>query len=197
MDSYAVYVVIGVLVLALFWAIGSYNALVSLRNEVRSSFANIDVKLQRRYDLIPNLVATAKRYMQHERETLEAVTAARNTAAQAAKAAAADPANAEAMRSLVQAEGSLGATLGRLFAVSEAYPDLKADGQMVQLMAELSSTEDGIALSRQAYNDVVMRFNVKQETFPSSLIAGMFGFTRADLFRVENEAARQAPKVEF
>lgn len=197
MDSYAVYVVIGVLVLALLWAIGLYNALVSLRNEVRSSFANIDVKLQRRYDLIPNLVATAKRYMQHERETLEAVTAARNTAAQAAKAAAADPANAEAMRSLVQAEGSLGATLGRLFAVSEAYPDLKADGQMVQLMAELSSTEDGIALSRQAYNDVVMRFNVKQETFPSSLIAGMFGFTRADLFRVENEAARQAPKVEF
>ncbi len=197
MDNYAVYVVIGVLVLAFFWAIGSYNALVSLRNEVRSSFANIDVKLQRRYDLIPNLVATAKRYMQHERETLEAVTAARNTAAQAAKAAAADPANAEAMRSLVQAEGSLGATLGRLFAVSEAYPDLKADGQMVQLMAELSSTEDGIALSRQAYNDVVMRFNVKQETFPSSLIAGMFGFTRADLFRVENEAARQAPKVEF
>ncbi len=197
MDNYAVYVVIGVLVLAFFWAIGSYNALVSLRNEVRSSFANIDVKLQRRYDLIPNLVATAKRYMQHERETLEAVTAARNTAAQAAKAAAADPANAEAMRSLVQAEGSLGATLGRLFAVSEAYPDLKADGQMVQFLAELSWTEDGSARSRQAYNDVVMRFNVKQETFPSSLIAGMFGFTRADLFRVENEAARQAPKVEF
>ena len=168
-----------------------------LKNRFANAFAQIDVQLKRRYDLIPNLVETAKGYMKHERETLDAVISARNQAHTAEKTAAQDPGNAQAMQSLMGAEGALTGAMGRLFAVMEAYPDLKANQNMMQLTEELTSTENKVAFSRQAYNDSVMAYNTGRETFPSNIIAGMFNFGAAQLFEIEVAAEREAPKVSF
>ncbi len=186
----------GLLLLVMIIA-GMYNKLVSLRNRFKNAYAQIDVQLKRRYDLIPNLVETAKGYLKHERETLEAVIAARNQAQQISVKAAADPANADAIRDLLGAEGALGGALGRLFAVMEAYPDLKANQNMMQLSEELTSTENKIAFARQSYNDSVMVYNTYRESFPSNIIAGMFNFGEAQLFEIENAAEREAVKVSF
>lgn len=186
-----------VIALIVLFVVGIYNRLVGLRNRFKNAFAQIDVQLQRRYDLIPNLVETAKGYMKHERETLEAVTAARNTAYAASKAAAANPADNGAMKSLVQAESGLGGALSRLMAVAEQYPDLKANQNMMQLSEELTSTENKVSFARQAYNDSVMTYNTQREVFPAAIFAGMFGFGPAELFQIESAAARQAPKVSF
>ena len=180
-----------------FWVIGAYNGLVTLRNRFKNAFAQIDVQLKRRYDLIPNLVETAKGYMKHERETLEAVIAARNTALAASKAAAANPADAGAMKGLVGAEGGLAGAMSRLMVVSEQYPDLKANQNMMQLTEELTSTENKISFARQAYNDAVTLFNTTRERFPTNLIAGMFNFAEAQLFQVDSAAERNAPQVKF
>jgi LemA protein len=177
--------------------IGVYNKLVTMRNRYKNAYAQIDVQLKRRYDLIPNLVETAKGYIKHERETLEAVTAARNIAYAASKAAAANPGDASAMKSLASAETGLGGTLSRLMMVSEAYPDLKANQNMMQLTEELTSTENKISFARQAYNDSVMTYNTDREVFPSNLIAGMFNFTAAELFVVDKPEQKDAPKVSF
>ena len=185
-----------VVVLAL-WVVGLYNGLVAARNGFKNAFAQIDVQLTRRHDLIPNLVETAKGYLKHERETLEAVIAARNQAVTAQKAAAANPGEAAAMQQLGGAENALTQTLGRLFALSEAYPDLKANQNMMQLSEELTSTENKVAFSRQAYNDSVMGYNNRREMFPGSLIAGSFGFQAASLLEIENPAKREAPQVKF
>jgi LemA protein len=186
-----------VAVVAGLWIMGSYNALVTLRNRFKNAFAQIDVQLKRRYDLIPNLVETAKGYLKHERETLEAVIKARNIAYAASQSAAANPADAGAMRSLMGAESGLAGALSRLMVVSEQYPDLKANQNMMQLTEELTSTENKIAFARQAYNDAVTTYNTKREVFPTSVIAGMFNFGEAQLFQVENAAERVAPKVSF
>jgi LemA protein len=185
-----------VVVLALF-VVGIYNRLVALRNRFKNAFAQIDVQLKRRYDLIPNLVETAKGYLKHERETLENVIKARNIAYTASQVAAADPANAGAVKSLLGAESGLAGALSRLMAVSEAYPDLKANQNMMQLTEELTSTENKISFARQAYNDSVMVYNTTRETFPNVVFAGMFGFTAAQLFEIEDQAQREAPKVSF
>lgn len=199
--SGAIIVVIVVLVgfvgLIGLFAMGVYNGLVKLRNMYKNAFSQIDVQLKRRHDLIPNLVETAKAYMSHERETLEAVIAARNVAAGAREAAAGDPGNPKALGQLGQAEAGLGGVLGRLFAVAEAYPDLKANQNMMQLTEELTTTENKIAFSRQAYNDSVLAFNNKREVFPNNIFAGIFGFDEAALFEIEVEAEREAPKVQF
>ena len=186
-----------ILVGAVLFAISIYNRLVSGRNRFKNAFAQIDVQLTRRHDLIPNLVETAKGYMKHERETLEAVVNARNTAVAGLKAAAADPSDPDAMKNLAQAEQGLSGALGRLFALSEAYPDLKANENMMQLSEELTTTENKVAFSRQAYNDSVMGYNTTRETFPNVLFSGMMGFAAAELFTIEDEAERDAPKVEF
>jgi LemA protein len=188
---------LGLALIAVIMAVGMYNRLVSLRNRFKNAFAQIDVQLKRRYDLIPNLVETAKAYMQHERETLEAVIAARNQAQQAEKRAAKDPGDPGAVRSLMGAEGALTGAMGRLFAVMERYPDLKADQNMRQVSEELTSTENKIAFARQAFNDAVMTYNTKRETVPTNIVAGMFNFAPAELFEVESEEERQAPKVSF
>lgn len=177
--------------------IGMYNRLVALRNRYKNAFSQIDVQLKRRYDLIPNLVEVAKGYIKHERETLEAVIAARNAAYNAGQQAARTPGDAAAMTALGGAEGQLTGALGRLFAVAEAYPDLKANQNMLALQEELSSTENKIAFARQAYNDSVMTYNTQREVFPTSIIAGMFNFQEASLFEVEQAAQREAPKVSF
>ena len=191
-------VIVLVVVLGLIgFVIGGYNKLVTLRNRFKNAYAQIDVQLKRRYDLIPNLVETAKGYIKHERETLEAVTQARNIAYAAAKAAAANPGDAGAMKSLGSAETGLAGTLSRLMMVSEAYPDLKANQNMMQLTEELTSTENKISFARQAYNDSVMAYNTSRETFPNVILAGMFGFLPAELFHVEDPAERNAPKVSF
>lgn len=179
------------------WVAGIYNSLVTLRNRFKNAFAQIDVQLKRRYDLIPNLVETAKGYLKHERETLEAVIKARNIAAAAAQAAAANPADGNAMRGLLSAETGLTGALSRLMVVSEAYPDLKANQNMMQLTEELTSTENKIAFARQAYNDSVMSYNTTRETFPNVIFAGMFGFLPAELFKIEDPTERNAPKVSF
>ncbi len=179
------------------WVAGIYNSLVALRNRFKNAFAQIDVQLKRRYDLIPNLVETAKGYLKHERETLEAVIKARNIAAAAAQAAAANPADANAMRGLLSAETGLAGALSRLMVVSEAYPDLKANQNMMQLTEELTSTENKIAFARQAYNDSVMVYNTTRETFPNVIFAGMFGFLPAELFKIDDPTERNAPKVSF
>lgn len=190
--------VLGAIVLGLiFYVIGIYNRLVALRNRNKNSFAQIDVQLQRRYDLIPNLVETAKGYIKHERETLEAVTAARNQASGARAAAAAHPEDPKAMQALLGAEGALTGALGRLFAVAEAYPDLKANQNMLSLQEELTSTENKVAFARQAYNDSVMTYNTARETFPAVIFVGMLGFQEAVLFEIEEAEAKKAVKVSF
>ncbi len=192
------YIVLGAIALLLIWAVGAYNRLVSLRNQYKNSFAQIDVQLKRRHDLVPNLVETARAYMKHERETLEAVIAARNQAVSATARAAAQPGEAVAVNQLVSAENALTATLGRLFALSEAYPELKADQTMQQLHEELASTENRIAFSRQAYNDGVMEFNTAREQFPGSVIANMFTFKSAEMLQAtESEEERKPIKVAF
>jgi len=177
--------------------ISMYNRLVTARNAFKNAFAQIDVQLTRRYDLIPNLVETVKGYIKHERETLEAVIKARNTALSGLKAAAANPGDASAMTALAGAETQVGATLGRLFALAEAYPDLKANQNMMQLTEELTSTENRVAFARQAYNDAVMSYNNQREMFPGSIVAGMFNFTPAQLLEIAKPEAREAPKVSF
>lgn len=184
-----------VALLAVLFTLGLYNGLVKLRNRYRNAFAQIDVQLKRRHDLIPNLVETAKGYMKHERETLEAVIEARNMAEGARKDV--NPDDSASMEKLAQAEGGLGGTLGRLFALSEAYPDLKSNQNMLQLSEELTSTENKVGFSRQSYNDAVMNYNNKREMFPGSVIAGAFNFTPATLFEVSNEKEREVVKVEF
>jgi LemA protein len=177
--------------------ISSYNRLVTARNAFRNAFAQIDVQLTRRYDLIPNLVEIAKGYIKHERETLEAVIRARNTAYEGLKMAAADPSNAAAVQQLSGADQQLGGALGRLMAVAEAYPDLKANQNMMQLSEELTSTENKVAFARQAYNDAVMTYNNYRETFPSNIAANMFGFQAAQSLEIAKPEAREAPKVSF
>lgn len=177
--------------------VSTYNRLVTARNAFKNAFAQIDVQLTRRYDLIPNLVETAKGYLKHERETLEAVISARNAAYQGLKAAAADPGNASAVQQLSGADQQLGGALGRLMAVAEAYPDLKANQNMMQLSEELTSTENKVAFARQAYNDSVMTYNNAREVFPSSIVAGMFGFQPAQPLDIAKPEAREAPKVSF
>ncbi|MCP2324610.1 LemA protein [Hamadaea flava] len=179
------------------WGVSVYNGLVRARNGYKNAFAQIDVQLTRRHDLIPNLVETAKGYIKHERETLEAVTAARTRAVTAQSAAGANPGDPAAMQELGGAEGMLTQALGRLFAVAEAYPDLKANQNMMQLSEELTSTENRVAFARQAYNDSVMAYNNKREVFPANLIAGMGGFGQAALLEIEDPQQRQAPKVQF
>jgi len=192
------WVVLGIVVIAAVWAITIYNGLVTLRNRFKNAFAQIDVQLKRRYDLIPNLVESVKGYMQHERGTLDAVIKARGSAVSAAQAAAANPGNPGAMQGLSQAEGALGGALGRLIAVFEQYPDLKANQNVLGLQEELSSTENKIAFSRQAYNDSVMEYNTKRESFPDNIFAGMFGFGPAELLQsTESADERKAPKVSF
>jgi len=190
-----------VLVIPLFFlltfVVSGYNKLVMLRNRFKNAFAQIDVQLKRRYDLIPNLVETVKGYLKHERGTLEAVIAARNAASSASSRAAANPGEAGAMKDLVGAEAALTGTLGRLFALAEAYPDLKANTNMMALQEELTSTENKVAFARQAYNDSVMTYNTQREVFPSNIIAGMFNFAPAELFVVEEPAQKEAPKVQF
>lgn len=187
-----------VILLIVFWAVGAYNRLISLRNRFRNAFAQIDVQLKRRYDLIPNLVETAKAYMKHERETLEAVIAARNQAVSANAKVAGDPTDTAAVQSMAAAEGALGTALGRLFALSESYPDLKANENMMQLTEELTSTENRIAFARQAYNDGVMQYNIAREQFPSSVIAGMFAFKPAEQLQATESAEERKPvRVSF
>jgi LemA protein len=185
-----------VLVLGL-WVVGIYNTLVALRNRFKNAFAQIDVQLKRRYDLIPNLVETAKGYLKHERETLEAVIKARNIALAASQSAAANPADANAVKSLGAAETGLAGALSRLMVVAEQYPDLKANQNMMQLTEELTSTENKVAFARQAYNDSVMTYNTSRETFPNVIFAGMFGFLPAELFKIDDPTERNAPKVQF
>jgi LemA protein len=188
---------LGLAVLLVLFVIGQYNKLVRGRNQYRNGFSQIDVQLKRRHDLIPNLVETAKAYMSHERETLEAVITARNAAESARTKVAADPGNPAGMAALAQAEGGLGGVLGRLFALSEAYPDLKANQTMMQLSEELTTTENKVSFARQSYNDAVMKFNNAREQFPSNLVAGAFNFTAAVPFEVSDATEREAVKVQF
>ena len=188
---------VAVLFILLLWIVAVYNGLVTHRNRYKNAFAQIDVQLKRRYDLIPNLVETAKGYMKHERETLEAVINARNAAFGAAGKAASDPGDAQSIKQLNRAEGELTGALGRLMVLVEQYPDLKANQNMLALQEELTSTENKVAFSRQAFNDAVMTYNTAREVFPSNIIAGMFNFSEASLFEVENPGERIVPKVSF
>ena len=187
--------IVAFIIIFALWAMGSYNGLVKLRNRYRNAFAQIDVQLKRRHDLIPNLVETAKGFMNHERETLEAVIQARNTASSARQDVNTD--DASSMTALMAAERGLGNSLGRLFALSESYPDLKSNANMMQLSEELTSTENKVGFSRQAYNDAVTEYNTKTEVFPASIIANMFKFNQATLFEVADASEREAVKVEF
>ena len=194
---WGILIAVAVVVLLIAWVVSLYNRLVTLRNRYKNGFSQIDVQLKRRYDLIPNLVETAKGYIRHERETLEAVVAARNHAVTAEQAAAARPGDPEAMRQLQSAEAGLTAGLGRLFAVAEAYPDLKANQTMQTLMEELTSTENRVAFARQSYNDGVTQYNTARETMPTALLAGAFGFQEAHLWEIEAPQEREAVKVSF
>jgi LemA protein len=193
----AFFVVLIIIVVFAVWVIGLYNGLVTSRNGFKNAFAQIDVQLTRRNDLIPNLVETAKGYLKHERETLEAVISARNSAVAGLKAVAADPGNAGAIAQLSGAEQGLSGALGRLFAVMESYPDLKASANMMQLSEELTSTENRIAFARQAFNDAVLHYNNSREVFPGSLVAGWFSFQPAKMLELPEAARREAPKVSF
>ena len=190
-------VFLGIIAAIVFWIIGIYNRLVNERNRVRNAFAQIDVQLTRRHDLIPNLVEAVKGYMKHERETLDAVIQARNTSVSNLDAAKADPANAEAMKKLGASEGALGSALGRLFALSEAYPDLKANQNMMQFQEELGTTENKVSFARQAFNDSVLSYNNTAENFPNNIIAGFFSFALASFLEIESEEMREAPEVSF
>ena len=192
-----VFVILGLIVVAAFWAVGIYNGLVTGRNGYKNAFAQIDVQLTRRYDLIPNLVEVAKGYMAHERDTLEAVIKARAAAVTGLAAAKADPGNPVAMQTLANADQGVTGALSRLMVVSEQYPDLKANQNMMQLSEELTSTENRVAFARQAFNDSVMSFNNRREVFPSSIVAGMFNFVPAALLEITEPAKREAPKVSF
>jgi LemA protein len=191
------WIFIAVLAAIALWAVGIYNKLVNLRNAVKNAFAQIDVQLTRRHDLIPNLVEAVKGYMKHERETLEAVISARTRAVAGLKEAAAHPESAAAIQELSGAESALSSALGRLFALSEAYPDLKADRNMMQLQEELTSTENRVAFSRQAFNDAVMGYNNARENFPNNLVANSFNFDAAAFLQIESEEKRQVPQVSF
>jgi len=198
--STAAGVLIGIVVLVvlgLMFGVGIYNSLVTYRNRYKNAFSQIDVQLKRRYDLIPNLIEVAKGYMSHERETLEAVVRARNLAVTAQQKAAANPGDAAAMSGLGAAEGQVSGALGRLFALAESYPDLKANQNMLALQEELTSTENKVAFARQAFNDAVMSYNTQREVFPNSLVAGFAGFAPAQLFEIESPKEREAPKVKF
>jgi len=186
-----------ILIVVGLYFIGLYNGLVTGRNGYKNAFAQIDVQLTRRYDLIPNLVETAKAYMKHERETLEAVVTARNSAVSGLSAAKSNPGDAAAMQQLAGADNALTQSLGRLFALSEAYPDLKANQNMMQLSEELTSTENKVAFARQAYNDAVMGYNNRREMFPGSVVANMFAFQPAEPLKIESDAKRDVPKVAF
>jgi len=194
---WGILIAVAVIVLLIAWVVSLYNRLVTLRNRYKNAFSQIDVQLKRRYDLIPTLVETAKGYIRHERETLEAVVAARNRAVTAVQAAAARPGDPESMRQLQSADAALTGTLGRLFAVAEAYPDLKANQTMQTLMEELTSTENRVAFSRQAFNDGVTQYNTARETMPTALLAGAFGFQEAQLWVIEAPQEREAVKVSF
>lgn len=191
------WVILALVVGLVLWAVGIYNGLVMARNAYKNAFAQIDVQLTRRYDLIPNLVEVARKYMAHERETLEAVVQARNAAVSGLGQAKGNPGDPDAMRQLSGAENQLAGALGRLFALSEAYPDLKANQTMMQLSEELTSTENKVAFARQAYNDSVMDYNNRREVFPSSVVANMFAFQPASLLEIEAEHMRQAVRVDF
>jgi LemA protein len=184
-------------VLALLFGVGTYNTLVTLRNRYKNAFSQIDVQLKRRYDLIPNLIEVAKGYMSHERETLEAVIQARNQAVVAQQKAATNPGDPTAMSGLGAADAQVSGVLGRLFALAESYPDLKANQNMLALQEELSSTENKVSFARQAFNDAVMSYNTQREVFPASLIAGMAGFPPAQLFEIDTPKEREAPRVSF
>ncbi|MEW8470890.1 MAG: LemA family protein [Candidatus Thiodiazotropha sp.] len=191
-------IVLLVIVLGIIgFGVAIYNRLIAGRNRYQNAFAQIDVQLTRRHDLIPNLVETAKGYMKHEKETLEAVIEARNRAVSGLQQAAKNPSNPDAMKQLGEAEQGLSGALGRLFALAEAYPDLKANENMMQLSEELVSTENKVAFARQAYNDAVMQYNIDRESFPSNMIAGWFRFQAAQLLEIEDEVKREVPKVEF
>ena len=197
---FSLLILLGLVILLAFWIVGIYNGLITARNAFRNAFAQIDVQLQRRFDLIPNLVETAKGYLTHERETLEAVIAARGAAVSGLSAAKASPGDPAAMEQLANTQGQLNSALGRLLAVAEAYPDLKANQNMMQLTEELTSTENKVAFARQAFNDSVMAYNNRREVFPSSVIAGMFNFAPAALLEIPAEQqsqVRAAPKVQF
>jgi len=193
-------ILLAIVVVLALWAMGVYNGLVTGRNAFKNAFAQIDVQLQRRFDLIPNLVETVKGYITHERETLEAVTAARTAAMSGLAAAKASPGDPAAMAELASSQGVLNGALGRLMAVAEAYPDLKANQNMMQLSEELTSTENKVAFARQAFNDAVMAYNNRREVFPSSVVAGMFQFAPAALLEIpaaDQAQVRAAPKVQF
>ena len=190
-------VILGIIVGIVLMGIGIYNKLIVGRNAYKNAFAQIDVQLTRRHDLIPNLVETAKGYMKHEKETLEAVINARNAAVSGLKDAKADPSDPEAMKNLANAEQGLSGALGRLFALSEAYPDLKANENMMQLSEELTTTENKVSFARQAYNDAVMNFNNLREAFPNNFIANWFTFKAAELLAIEDEAKREVPQIKF
>ena len=191
------WILLAIIAAVALWAIGIYNQLVNLRNAVKNAFAQIDVQLTRRYDLIPNLVEAVKGYMKHERETLEEVISARTRAVQSLKSASEHPESAAAIQELSSAESGLSAALGRLFALSEAYPDLKADRNMMQFQEELTSTENKVAFARQAFNDSVMRYNNARENFPNNLVANSFSFDAAAFLEIESEEKRAVPQVSF
>lgn len=191
------WIVLAVIGAIIFAAISIYNGLVAKRNQYKNAFAQIDVQLTRRHDLIPNLVETAKAYMKHEKGTLEAVISARNAAVNGLQAAKADPSDPQAMKNLSQAEQGLSGALGRLFALSEAYPDLKANQNMMQLSEELTTTENKVSFARQAFNDAVMMYNTARESFPANLFAITFGFGPAELLEIEDEKKREVPEVSF
>ena len=195
MTSFLIF--LAIVAAVIMWAISIYNRLINQRNRVKNAFAQIDVQLTRRYDLIPNLVEAVKGYMKHERETLDAVITARNAASSSLDAAKADPANAEAIKKLGASEGALSSALGRLFALSEAYPDLKANQNMMQLQEELASTENKVAFSRQAFNDSVLQYNNSAENFPNSVIAGMFNFELASFLEIAGPEKREVPELSF
>lgn len=195
MTSFLIFLAI-VVALALY-TVGIYNKLVNFRNRVKNAFAQIDVQLTRRHDLIPNLVESVKGYMKHERETLDAVISARNSAVSDLEAAKSDPANADAVRQLGESEGALGSALGRLFALAEAYPDLKANQNMMHFQEELSTTENKVSFARQAFNDSVLSYNNAVENFPNNVIAGMFSFKTASFLEIESEEKREVPEVAF
>lgn len=190
-------VILAIIVFGILFFVSIYNKLIQLKNRFKNAFAQIDVQLKRRYDLIPNLVETAKGYMKHEREVLEAVIKARNQASNAMEKASADPADTQAIQGLIGAESALSTTLGRLFALVEAYPDLKANQNMMQLSEELTTTENKVSFARQAFNDAVMAYNTAREVFPNNILASMFAFKEAQLFEIKVEAEREAPKVSF